>query len=215
MKERTPQPAKFVSFEGIDGCGKSTVMERLSEWLDEAGIPHIRTREPGGTTLGEKIRGLLLDPENKGMDWRTEVMLYTASRAQLVGEVIRPALKAGKWVLADRYIDATLAYQGYGRGLDLEPLRRMQDWAVDGLTPDATVLLDCDVELAFGRMRGRNERPDRMELESRAFHQKVRRGYLELAAAEPRRIIVLDVSRPLDEVIADFRAIYQERLQGA
>ena len=175
MKAKS-SPARFISFEGIDGCGKSTLMDCLSRWLQEAGIACIRTREPGGTSLGESVRNLLLDPVFKGMNQRAEVLLYTASRAQLVDEVIRPALKKGMWVLTDRYIDATLAYQGYGRGLDLGPLRRMQDWATGGLWPDRTILLDCDLDVALQRRHGRNTRPDRMEQEAMAFHRRVRDG---------------------------------------
>jgi dTMP kinase len=135
MGQRTISRARFVSFEGIDGCGKSTLISQLSKWLDEAGIRYILTREPGGTLLGERIRGLLLDPAHKTMGPHAEVLLYTASRAQLVHEVIHPALREGLWVLTDRYIDATLAYQGYGRGLELDGLRRIQDWATQSLRP--------------------------------------------------------------------------------
>ncbi|MCE5242189.1 MAG: dTMP kinase [Desulfobacteraceae bacterium] len=199
-------PARFISFEGIDGCGKSTLMDGLSRWLDEAGIHSIRTREPGGTPMGESVRELLLDPAYKGMNQQAEVLLYTASRAQLVDEVIRPALEKGIWVLTDRYIDATLAYQGYGRGLDLAILRRLQDWATGGLWPDRTILLDCDLDTAMLRMRGRNSRPDRMELETRAFHQRVRDGYLALAAEEPDRILIMDASKSVEEVAEDLHA---------
>ena len=197
--------ARFISFEGIDGCGKSTLMEHLSRWLSDAGIVHLRTREPGGSRLGEKIRELLLDPANKRMDQRTEVLLYTASRAQLVRESILPALERGEWVLTDRYVDATLAYQGFGRGLEIEPLRRLQTWATGGLLPHRTILLDCEVDLAHDRMRGRGEHPDRMELESLAFHRRVRNGYLEIARDDPGRFVVLDAAKPLDQVVADFQ----------
>lgn len=200
--------AKFVTFEGIDGCGKSTLISELASWLDQAGISYLQTREPGGTPLGEKIRGLLLDPVHQTMSRQTEVLLYTASRAQLAAEVILPALKRGVWVLTDRYIDATLAYQGYGRKLDLEPLRRLQHWATQGLVPDRTVLLDCTVDTAVGRMSVRNDKPDRIEMEERSFHERVRAGYLALAESEPERFIVLDAEKPLPEVIADFRAAF-------
>lgn len=213
MNETRFQAAQFVSFEGIDGCGKSTLMEVLCRWLTEARIPYLRTREPGGTSLGEKVRTLLLDPSNQGMHQRTEVLLYTASRAQLVEECIRPALEKGVWVLTDRFVDATLAYQGFGRGIELDALRRLQSWATSGLRPDTTVLLDCDVDLAQGRMQGRSEHPDRMELESLAFHRRVRDGYLEIARSEPGRFMVLDASKPLDEVVAEFRASFWEPRQ--
>lgn len=193
--------AKFISFEGIDGCGKSTLLSQFCSWLDEAEIPYIKTREPGGTPLGESIRNLLLDPAHQRMDEWAEVLLYTASRAQLLQEVIRPALQKGTWVVADRFIDATLAYQGYGRRLDLESLRKLQEWACKGLWPDYTALLDCDVKTAFERMQGRKETPDRMELEQLSFHQRVRDGYLELARSEPHRLVVLNTAKPLHEVI--------------
>jgi dTMP kinase len=202
--------AKFVTFEGIDGCGKSTLISELAAWLDQAGIPCLQTREPGGTSLGEKIRGLLLDPAHQAMSRQTEVLLYTASRAQLTAEVILPALKRGVWVLADRYIDATLAYQGYGRKLDPEPLRRLQHWATQALMPDHTVLLDCNVDTAVERMSVRNHKPDRIEMEERSFHERVRAGYLELAGSDPKRYIVLDAEKPLPEVIADFRAALRD-----
>lgn len=203
---------KFVSFEGIDGCGKSTLLAELGAWLEEDAVPFLKTREPGGTRLGERIREVLLDPSFETMNEHAEVLLYSASRAQLVYEVIRPALSQGMWVLADRYTDATLAYQGFGRGLALEPLRRIQDWGTGGLWPDLTVLLDCDVGVASTRMKARKETEDRIEQEGRLFHQRVRNGYLELARSAPERFLVVDANRALREVIADFRATLGQAL---
>jgi dTMP kinase len=197
-------PAKFISFEGIDGCGKSTLMEHLSQWLTKAGIPFIRTREPGGTRIGEKIRELLLDPASSEMNSRTEVLLYSASRAQLTDEVIVPNMKNGTWVLADRFVDATFAYQGFGRGFDLERLRTIQEWTTRDVWPDKTILLDCDIAIAWGRMGKRSEDKDRIEQETRLFHQKVRDGYLALAKREPDRFLVIDSAKPLVDVIAEF-----------
>jgi len=202
------QDAKFISFEGIDGCGKSTLLNQFCTWLDESRIPYIKTREPGGTFLGERIRHLLLDPAYKMMDEWAEVFLYTASRAQLVREVIKPALQGGTWVVVDRFIDATLAYQGYGRRLDLQRLRQIQEWAGDGLWPHYTVLLDCDVQIAFERMRGRMEIADRMELQKLSFHQRVRGGYLDLAKSEPQRFVVLNGEKPLNEVVEDLLKLF-------
>lgn len=202
------QDAKFISFEGIDGCGKSTLLNRFCTWLDEARIPYIKTREPGGTLLGENIRRLLLDPAYKMVDEWAEVFLYTASRAQLVRELIRPALQDGTWVVVDRFIDATLAYQGYGRGLDLFRLRQIQEWAGDGLWPHHTILLDCDVQIAFERMRGRKEVADRMELQKLSFHQRVREGYLEIAKSEPQRFVVINGEKALDEVVEDLLKLF-------
>jgi dTMP kinase len=205
-------PAKFVSFEGIDGCGKSTLLTELARWLEEGAVPFLKTREPGGTRLGEKIREMLLDPSFETMNEHAEVLLYSASRAQLVHEILRPALSQGVWVLADRYIDATLAYQGFGRGLALEPLRQIQDWGTGGLWPDLTILLDCDVGVASSRMKARKETEDRIEQEGRLFHQRVRDGYLELARSAPERFLVVDATRALREVIADFRVALVEAL---
>jgi len=196
---------RFVAFEGIDGSGKSTLIEELSGWLKEASIAFLRTREPGGTRLGEQLRELLLDPSFTPMNHQAEVMLYSASRAQLVQEIIRPAMNRGMWVLADRYTDATLAYQGYGRGMDRKALERIQEWATGGLQPHLTVLLDCEVMIASRRMSGRKEKEDRIEQEDRDFHQRVRDGYLKLARATPERFLVLDGSRALDKVRANFQ----------
>jgi dTMP kinase len=207
-------PARFISFEGIDGCGKTTLLAQLSAWLEGAGIAHIKTREPGGTVLGERIRDLLLDPSHGSMDQRAEVFLYTASRSQLAQEVIVPALQRGLWVLADRYIDATLAYQGFGRGLDLERLHQIQEWATHGLWPHHTILVDCDVDIALTRLNGRQENPDRMEQEERAFHQRVRDGYLELARSEPLRFLILDGSKDQAAVIGELRKHFWQPFCG-
>lgn len=205
--------ARFVTFEGIDGSGKSTLIEELAGWLEESSIPFIRTREPGGTRLGEKLREILLDPSFTSMNHQAEVMLYSASRAQLVHEIIRPAMRHGRWVLADRYTHATLAYQGFGRGLEREALEQIQQWATGGLQPHLTVLLDCDVATASRRMSGRKGKEDRIEQEDRSFHQRVREGYLELARSAPERFLVLDGSRALDEVLANFRVSFGEALR--
>jgi dTMP kinase len=205
--------AHFVSFEGVDGCGKSTLLNELAGWLEENSIPFIKTREPGGTRLGEKIRELLLDSSFVNMNERAEVLLYSASRAQLVHEVVHPALGRGMWALADRYIDATLAYQGFGRNLGWESLRHLQDWATGGLWPDFTILLDCDLEVASSRLKARAGAADRIEKESRDFHERVKDGYLELARSAPHRFIVLDANRPLREVIKNFRSAFTEALR--
>lgn len=203
---------KFVSFEGIDGCGKSTLMAHLATWLEEENIPHIQTREPGGTRLGETLRKLLLDPTFSGMHPWAEITLYASSRAQHVHEVIRPALEQGLWVLTDRYADAMLAYQGYGHGLELPPLLRLHAWSTQDLWPDQTILLDCQVETAFRRRWNRSGSTDRLEMQDEAFHNRVRKGYLELAAANPHRTAVLDADRPLSEVIGELRKLFQAHM---
>ncbi len=180
-------------------------MAQLEGWLTRAGIPHIRTREPGGTSIGEKIREILLDPGSSEMSSRAEMLLYSASRAQLTEQVIVSAMKMGQWVLTDRFIDATFAYQGYGRGFDLDSLRVIQEWTTRGLWPDKTILLDCDMDTAMSRLGVRDgTKRDRIEQEDRTFHRKVRNGYLALAEKEPQRFIVLDASMPLEEVIEEF-----------
>jgi dTMP kinase len=181
-------------------------MDRLAGWLAEGSIPYVRVREPGGTTIGEKVREILLDPASAEMTGRAEVLLYSASRAQLISQVIVPALEKGAWVLADRFVDATFAYQGFGRGFDLEGLGRIQQWATGGLMPDKTVLLDCDVDLAMSRLHARDgTNRDRIELEGMAFQRKVRDGYRALAREQPARFLVLDASRPLEEVVEQLR----------
>lgn len=204
-------PALLISFEGIDGCGKSTLLAQLSSWLDREEVGHIKTREPGGTPLGETIRTILLDSSRRDMETWAEALLYAASRAQLVRELIRPALNQGLWVLADRYADATLAYQGYGRGLDLERLAAIHKWSTEAVWPDCTVLLDCSVETACRRRSNRGCEPDRLEQQERSFHERVAAGYLKLAAEAPQRFLVLDANRPLTQVIDEFRLLFWTR----
>ena len=186
----------FITFEGIEGCGKTTQLRRLAAGLQVAGHAVRLTREPGGCAIADTLRALLLDSANRAMAPNTELLLYAAARAQHVAEVIRPALEAGGIVLCDRFSDATLAYQGYGRGLDPEMIAELNRVATGGLAPDVTLLLDLPVEDGLARARERNadsDGPDegRFEAEALAFHQRVRDGYLKLAAAEPR-IRVID-----------------------
>lgn len=185
-------PGRFLTFEGIDGCGKTTQLKLLARALRRRGLSVLVTREPGGTPLGERIRGLLLRRRSAGMEARTEVLLMFASRAQNVAEVIRPALARGDIVLCDRFTDASLAYQGYGRGVDLAFIRQLDRFACQGLKPDRTFVLDINPRTSVRRARRRNTaaRRDegRFELEARAFHDRVRRGYHSLAWQEPRRV---------------------------
>lgn len=207
--------ARFISFEGIDGCGKSTLLEEAGRLLRERGVSYVTTREPGGTPLGERIRKMLLSPSAGHISLVTEVLLYAASRAQLLDEVILPALKRGDWVLSDRYLDATLAYQGYGRCLGVHTIRPVLQWATQGLLPHKTILVDCPVSLAISRIHSRSETLDRMEQENGAFHERVRQGYLELAAAEPGRFVLIDGSRPLEEVLKVLREVFSRWLETA
>lgn len=196
----------FITFEGIEGCGKTTQTARLGKRLGEAGIPLITTLEPGATPIGKKIRAILLDPLNRGLNPFAELMLYEADRAQHVAAVIRPALKEGKWVLCDRFFDATTVYQGYARGLDLRLIETLNTTAAQGITPDLTFLLDCPAEVGIKRALGRNERTsgdpeDRFEREAMAFHQAVREGYLRLAQCHAR-IFVVDASQEEERMAA-------------
>lgn len=187
---------RFITFEGIDGCGKTTQLRMLAQWLREHEVDLIETVEPGGTEIGRQIRRILLDPASAAMEPRAELLLYFASRAQNVEEVIRPALEAGRTVLCDRFTDSTIAYQGCGRGLDAEVIRELDRIACRGLKPEITILLDIDPETSLARARRRNERTgsseSRIDDESGAFHERVRRGYLALAKAEPDRIVTID-----------------------
>ena len=177
---------RFITFEGVEGCGKSTQMARLRAWMEEAGLPVRATREPGGTKVGEGIRELLLAPRDEGLDAATELLLYEAARAQHVSEVIRPALEAGVHVLCDRFFDSTTAYQAFGRGLDEEMVLELNRIASGGIVPDLTLLFSVAIEEGLDRARG-DSAGDRLEGESLAFHRRVQAGFKALAKREPGR----------------------------
>lgn len=200
----------FISLEGIDGSGKTTLRELLVSALNSDNI--ISIREPGGTYISEKIRAVLLDAQNMGMAARTEALLYAAARSQVVEEIIRPALTEGKLVLADRYLDSTIAYQGYGRGLDLAFLTQLNNLCTGGLKPDLTLVLDVDP--MEGQRRRSQEKPDRLEQEGICFQQKVREGYLVIASREPERVKVIDASRDKNEVLAEAMKYLKELVGG-
>lgn len=195
---------KFITFEGGEGCGKSTQVRRLKDALEHRGLKVLLTREPGGTPLAERVRAILKDESDDPPCDRTELLLFLAARAQLVRNVIRPALDAGTWVISDRFSDSTMAYQGYGRGLPLEVIRAANDFACEGLKPDLTLFLDVDPETSRARMRGReaatNTSADRIELAGDDFHARIRKGFLEMAAADGDRIVTIDASGTEDEV---------------
>ena len=180
----------FITLEGIDGCGKSTQSQILQENLKRQGVPFVAVREPGGTPAGEDIRRILLQ-NSYPLTLSTELLLYMAARAELTKRVINPALREGKLVLGDRFADSTLAYQGYGGGADLNWIRLLNDKSTGSLKPDLTILLDLSVEAAAAR-RGRAA--DRMESNDLHYHHRVRRGYLEIACLEPRRVVIIDAS---------------------
>ena len=194
---------KFIVFEGIDGSGKTTQLKLLGEKLAARGYPLLYTREPGGTRVGELVRELLLNPQYVELVPRAEALLYAAARAQHVEQVILPALARGKVVLCDRYIDSSLAYQGFGRGLDVPLLEQINRLAAAGLVPDRVLLLDFCCDGGVDRISRSGRGADRIERENQEFHQRVRRGYLALAARDPRRYRVIDANRPIEAVQED------------
>ena len=209
-----PAGGLFVTFEGVEGCGKSTHLRRLAGTLRAGGYDVVETREPGGTDLGRALRSLLLAPSSTPPAPLAELFLYCADRAQHVADVIRPALAAGRVVLCDRFSDSTIAYQGYGRGLDLELVRSLDARARGGLEPSLTVLLDCPVTDGLARARGRTGETDRFERETLAFHEAVRHGFHALAAAAPARYRIVDSSRPAEQVARDVAAAAQDALDA-
>lgn len=188
----------FITFEGGEGSGKSLQTRALYRQLCRAEVPAILIHEPGSTILGERLTRVLKWAKTTDISPLAELMLFNASRAQLVAEIIQPALKTDKIVICDRYTDSTIVYQGYGRGLDIETIKDMNSKATAGLKPDLTVLLDIPVEEAFARKKGQEQ--DRFEREDKLFHQKVRKGYLKLAAAEPERWLVVDASQSKEAI---------------
>lgn len=204
---------RFITFEGVEGCGKSTQMARLQAWMEKAGLPVLATREPGGTKVGEGIRELLLTPRDEGLDAGAELLLYEAARAQHVSEVIRPALEAGAHVLCDRFFDSTTAYQAFGRGLDEEMVLEFNRMASGGLVPDLTLLFSVAIEEGLGRARGESA-GDRLEGESLAFHQKVQAGFEALAQREPGRFRALGEGA-IEQVHGEVIAIVKERFEWA
>lgn len=190
----------FLTFEGIEGSGKTTQLRRLAAHLAAKGVPHLVTREPGGTPLADRIRELLLSPREETVFPETELLLYEAARAQHVREAILPALEAGKAVLCDRFCDATTAYQGHARGFGAEEVARLNRFAAGGLIPDLTLLFDLPPETGFARLAARGRAVDRMELEPLSFHRAVREGYLRLLDHHAGRIARIDAALPEEEV---------------
>jgi dTMP kinase len=209
--------ACLITFEGIEGCGKTTQLKLLAEQLGSRGHEVTVTREPGGCTIADRIRTILLDADNSAMTPMAELFLYGAARAQHVAEVIAPALAAGQIVLCDRFTDATVSYQGYGRGLDLQVITELNRLAAGDIRPDLTLIVDCPVETGLERAmtrinNSRGAREERFELESLQFHKKVREGYLTLARQEPERFVVIDGSGGIDETSSAILAAVLPRL---
>lgn len=210
---------RFITFEGLDGTGKTTQLKALESYLRDQGRLCVITREPGGTPLGSLMRRVLLEVAQQPIAAPTELFLYLADRAQHVDDVILPALAAGKIVICDRYTDSTLAYQGYGRGIDLKFLRQLNAFANRGVQPDLTFLLDCPVELALSRTAQRHvkmgsgeNREDRFEREQLEFHQRVRAGFLDMARAEPGRFRVINAARSVEEITQEILTLTDREL---
>jgi dTMP kinase len=190
----------FITFEGIEGSGKTTQIRLLMDWFKQRTHRALLTREPGGTSIGEQVRAVLLNPINTEMTPEAEILLFSAARAQIVREVIRPRLDEGWIVICDRFADSTLAYQGYGHGLPLDDLLRITEFATGGLWPDLTIYLDLDVETGLRRKAATPEEWNRMEAKEVGFHKRVRQGYLALAAQNPDRWLVLDADQPVETI---------------
>jgi len=205
----------FITFEGVEGSGKTTQIQRLKRYLTQKGFPCRVTREPGGGPIGEKIRKILLNPEHREMSPLSELLLYEASRAQHVIEVVKPLLKKGMVVLCDRFSDASIAYQGYGRKLDLKWVERLNRLSSQGIKPDITFLLDCPSDVGLKRALQRNqmlkkEKEERFEREKIQFHHRVRKGYLSIAQREPHRVKVIDTRKGEEKVFEKIRQIVDQ-----
>ncbi len=204
------QRGYFIAFEGGEGAGKSTQEALLAQALAERGYRVLRTREPGGTPAGEAIRHVVLSPQFAGLDVRAEALLFAASRGEHVARVIRPALDRGEIVVCDRYLDSSVAYQGYGRSLGARRVRDLSLWATGNLVPDLTVVLDVNPEIGLSRLTN----PDRLEAEPLAYHETVRSAFLELAAEEPDRYLVLDANQDVDGLAATIAAVVLSRVEA-
>ena len=202
----------FITFEGTDGAGKTTQIQRLTADLRRTGYDVCLTREPGGTPISEQIRDMLLNPDHSEMAATTELLLYAASRAQHVSEVIKPALEAGKVIISSRFADAMVVYQGYGRGLDLERIHRLNRIATDGVTPDVTFVLDLPVEIGLQRVQNSRGGLDRLEREKIEFHRRLREGYQTIAQQEPQRLKIIDAQVSPKQVYAQIQSIIQPLL---
>ncbi|MCB1858946.1 MAG: dTMP kinase [Gammaproteobacteria bacterium] len=200
------QAGKFITLEGVEGAGKSTSLRYIEQLLENLGVRLVRTREPGGTALGEEVRGLLLSHRDEGITSTSELLLMYAARAEHIERIIQPALARGDWVLCDRFADASFAYQGGGRGIDYDHIRELHQWVMGDFGPDLTLLLDLPVTLGL-RRAARRSQPDRFETESQAFFERVRSAYWRIAREDPDRVKIVDSSRPRAEVEQQIRQI--------
>ena len=203
---------KFITFEGGEGSGKTTVIKRLVEELENMGLDILVSREPGGSKISEEIRNVILNVENKEMDYMTEALLYAASRRQHLKEIVWPAIENGKVVICDRYLDSSLVYQGFARGLGIEKVYDLNINATDGFLPDITVYLDVTPDVGLNRIKTNNRNVNRLDLEKKAFHEKVREGYLKLTQMFPERIILINAEGTVDEVYEQVKKAVISRL---
>ncbi|NLM19920.1 MAG: dTMP kinase [Clostridiaceae bacterium] len=200
----------FITFEGIDGSGKTLQLKLLTADLEKADLKYLLLREPGGTSISEQIRKILLDRKNKEMSAETELLLFAAARAQLVKQIVEPALAAKTIVISDRFFDSTTVYQGYGRGMNVDFVHRLNNFATQGLQPDLTFYFDISVETALDRLKNRTEKADRIDLESQIFMEKTRLGYLQIAEENPNRVRIIDAERAPEEIYKDLKLQFEQ-----
>lgn len=193
----------FITFEGGEGSGKTTLIELLIKDLEKRGIKTFKTREPGGSKISEEIRNIILNKENTEMDYKTEALLYASSRRQHLVEIVTPAIEKGYLVICDRYLDSSLAYQGYARGLGIDDVYNINLYATSGILPDLTILIDQDPRIGLARIKNNQRDTNRLDVEKINFHDRVRAGYLEVAKKFPNRIITINGERPIEEVYKD------------
>lgn len=201
----------LITLEGPEGAGKTTILQQILPILSQVGVAILTTREPGGIRIAESIREIILAPENTAIDGKTELLLFAAARRQHLNEKVRPALAEGKIVIIDRFIDSSVAYQGYARGIDVADVEMINNFATDGLLPDLTLYFDVDTEIGLSRVMSGNREVNRLDLEAEEMHQKVRAGYQAIAKANPERIVTIDASQTIDQVVSTTLSTLQSR----
>ena len=201
----------LITLEGPEGAGKTTILQQILPILTQVGVAILTTREPGGIRIAESIREIILAPENTAIDGRTELLLFAAARRQHLNEKVRPAIAEGKIVIIDRFIDSSVAYQGYARGIDVADVEMINNFATDGLLPDLTLYFDVDTEIGLSRVMSGNREVNRLDLEAEEMHQKVRAGYQAIAKANPERIVTIDASQTIDQVVSTTLSTLQSR----
>ncbi len=201
----------LITLEGPEGAGKTTILQQILPILTQVGVAILTTREPGGIRIAESIREIILAPENTAIDGKTELLLFAAARRQHLNEKVRPALAEGKIVIIDRFIDSSVAYQGYARGIDVADVEMINNFATDGLLPDLTLYFDVDTEIGLSRVMSGNREVNRLDLEAEEMHQKVRAGYQAIAKANPERIVTIDASQTIDQVVSTTLSTLQSR----